>query len=241
MLDDINKIHPGAGLEWNDISFIHSGLLPRQSDSGQEAGHDTVQLEKSTRIIDHLKSDGVEGIISISGVKYTTAPTIACKLLHMLRKKGHSPGQAGSYTCSARTGPPLDHTALIRDLGHHYDEIKHHLVSRYTTHWRNVLDHIDLAESVETDDLWLSAEPPLLKAEVLYFIKQEQAVTLTDVVLRRSSLGTAQCPPEAVIKKVAGFMSHHLGWSVDQCNDECEQLYDSYFPLIPERSSEHVS
>ena len=234
MLDDINKIHPGAKIQWNDITFVHGGLLPRQSASDQENGHDTVQLEKSTRIIDHAKSDGVEGIISISGVKYTTAPTIAWKVIRLLERQGNIPKQHGSYAISSRTGPPQDHTKLIKSLGQKYYKIRQHLKLSYGTHWRNVLDHVETDHApTENGELWLSEDPPLLKAEVVYFIRQEQAVKLTDVVLRRSALGSAQCPPEDVIKKVAEIMSYHLNWSEDTCNNEIQQVYDTYLPLTP--------
>ncbi len=232
MLDDINKIHPGAGLKWDDITFIHGGLLPRQPDSEQNEGDDTVQLEKSTRILDHAKTDGVAGIISISGVKYTTAPSIAWKVMRLLKQQGIVPERGGSYTRSSRTGVPRDHTPLIKSLGHEYDKIKQHLSMTYGSHWRNVLDYCHTDDVLtEPDGLWLSADPPLLKGEVLYFIRQEQAVKLTDVVFRRSPLGSAQCPAEDILVKVAECMAHHLGWSEEICSKEIEQVYTSYFPL----------
>ncbi len=232
MLDDINKIHPGAKLEWNDITFIHGGLLPCQPDSEQDEGHDTVQLEKSTRIIDHSKADSVEGIISISGVKYTTAPDIAWKVLNLLQRQGNVPKRGGSYTTSSRTGPPRDHGKLIKSLGQNYQKIRQHLTLTYGTHWRNVLDYCEVDHaSAEADELWLSVDPPLLKAEVIYFIRREQAVTLADVVLRRSPLGSAQCPPADVLKSVAEFMAQLLTWSEDVCRTEIGQVYDSYSPI----------
>ena len=36
-----------------------------------------VQLEKEGLVIDHEKTDGLKGLLSIRSVKYTTAPAIA--------------------------------------------------------------------------------------------------------------------------------------------------------------------
>jgi len=234
MLDDINKIHPGAGLQWKDISCVHGGLLPRQPESDQDEGHDTVQLEKSTRIIDHAKTDGVAGIISISGVKYTTAPVIAWRVLSLMKQQGPVPTQGGSYVRSSRTGPPKDHATLIQSLGSDYRRVKEHLQISYGTHWRNVLDYCEAdADSSSTETLWLSFDPPLLYAEIRYFIREEQALRLCDVILRRSPLGSAQCPAKEVLEKVADFMAEQLSWSEDVRCSEIEKVYASYFPLEP--------
>ncbi len=242
MLDDINKIHPGAGLEWKDITFIHAGLLPRQAESDQQEGHDTVQLEKSTRIIDHSKTDGVRGIISISGVKYTTAPDIAWKVLRLIEQQGTVRQHEGANAVSSGTGPPADHTRLIKLLGRGYETVRQHLKSSYGPHWKNVLDFIDDAQAAaEPGGLWLSVDPPLLAAEVIYFIKQEQALKLSDVVFRRSSLGSAQCPPARILKNVAQCMAQQLNWSEDVCRSEIKQVYESYFPLKPPGEHGYVS
>jgi glycerol-3-phosphate dehydrogenase len=234
MLDDVNKIHPGAGLKWEDITFIHAGLLPQQAESNTQPGQDDVQLEKSTRIIDHSKTDGVHGIISISGVKYTTAPDIARKMLHLLKQQGSVPRQEGRYSVSSRTGPPRDHTKLISALGRDYETVRQHLKSLYGPHWRNIFDFFDTDQVLTgAKGFWLSDDPPLLEAEVIYFIKREQAVKLSDVVLRRSALGSAQCPPAEVLKSVAACMSKQLGWTEDICKSEIEAVYNAYLPLEP--------
>jgi glycerol-3-phosphate dehydrogenase len=119
-------------------------------------------------------------------------------------------------------------------MGKNYEKIRQHLKASYGNHWRNVLDFFeDDHASAENSELWLSVDPPLLKAEVIYFVRQEQAVKLTDVILRRSPLGSAQFPPEDVLKNVAEFMAQLLGWSEDDCRREIEQVCTSYFPLEP--------
>ena len=233
MINDINKIYPKAAIGWDDVTFVHGGLLPQQEDSSEQLGSDSVQPEKATRIVDHGKTDGVDGIVSISGVKYTTAPDIAWKTLKLLRKKIGAPVQQGTYVRSARTGPPRDHTSVINQLGQEYDRIINHLKTTYGSHWRNVFDYLEVDEDGTVEESrWLSQSPDLLKAEVRYFIRSEKAVRLTDVIRRRSSLGSAQCPPNSLLHEIAEFMADDLKWSADDCIKEVSGVQESYYPLV---------
>ncbi len=87
---------------------------------------------------------------------------------------------------SSRTGPPRDHGKLIKSLGQNYQKIRQHLTLTYGTHWRNVLDYCEVDHaSAEADELWLSVDPPLLKAEVIYFIRREQLGNNSDDVRQK--------------------------------------------------------
>lgn len=218
-LDDINKVYPAGELTLSDITFYHAGLLPM--DEANNSEQDSVQLNKSSQIIDHSRTEQIDGFYSIKGVKYTTAPVIAKDMVKIIRKKdGHQKKSCGSYV----TAEPLnlDLGPTIQQLGDEFKVIKQHLEKTYGTQWRSVVKYmVSKGESVLDASLWLSVDPPMLEAEIMYFIHDEMALTLSDVILRRSNIGAAEEPEEKVLATIADVMARELGWSED---DKCEQL-----------------
>ena len=66
-LSDVNAAFPRASLRREDVRLVHRGLLPAASITGTE-----VRLLKSSVVRDHAR-DGRAGLVSVVGVRYTTA------------------------------------------------------------------------------------------------------------------------------------------------------------------------
>ena len=54
------------------------------------------------------------------------------------------------------------------------------------------------------------------------------ALKLSDIVFRRSDLGTAERPANDVLKKVANLMADQLGWSEIRKNNEIREVLLCY-------------
>jgi glycerol-3-phosphate dehydrogenase len=229
IIDEINGIYPSAALNWEDIGYYHGGLLPMKGVDG--GGGDTVQLDKSSEIVEHQKTGGPGGYFSIKGVKYTTAPDIAARTIRLMAKtKALPPVRAASY--QTVSGGQLDAGETVKRLGYRYYVIRQHLQDRYGTGWRTPFRYI-VTDCPDTSDkgLWLCRKTPLLRAELLFFIRDELAITLEDVVLRRSHLGSAEFPNSAVLKAVVALMAEELGWSEQECEQQIASLESNYAPL----------
>jgi glycerol-3-phosphate dehydrogenase len=68
LLEDARQGFPWARLEPSDVALVHHGRVPGEGDA---AG-----LWSRSRVLDH-HADGVPGLISLVGVKYTTARAMA--------------------------------------------------------------------------------------------------------------------------------------------------------------------
>jgi glycerol-3-phosphate dehydrogenase len=73
--------------------------------------------------------------------------------------------------------------------------------------------------------------------EVVHALRHEMACTLTDVVFRRTGLGTAGHPGGEALNKCAAFMAAEMGWDSDRLRQEIAAVEEIYRSLLPLASS----
>ena len=78
--EDLNSAIPGLGFSEKDIVHVFSGLLP-----ATESGSTNLSVRET--ILDHAEFGGPQGLISISGVKFTTSRLVAEKTLGKIYPK----------------------------------------------------------------------------------------------------------------------------------------------------------
>ena len=67
-------------------------------------------------------------------------------------------------------------------------------------------------------------------AQLDHAIEHEMAISLDDLLFRRTGLATIGNPGEEVIKKCAKFAAKKLRWSKKQTNQEIEHVLDRFTP-----------
>jgi glycerol-3-phosphate dehydrogenase len=83
-LDEAARAFPWAGIERRDLALVHEGLVP-----GEAGPHG---LWTRSRLVDHEREDGTLGLVSLQGVKYTTARAVAERAVDLsLRRLGRPP------------------------------------------------------------------------------------------------------------------------------------------------------
>ncbi|MGH9327839.1 MAG: glycerol-3-phosphate dehydrogenase [Terriglobia bacterium] len=159
----------------------------------------------------------VNNMITICGGKLTTARALGDKLTDVVE----SELPAGSANANASEAPlPGGHTGpfqafveaateeAIREFGIP-SVAADRILRTYGSRWRSVLAPIradgTLAEV-------LPGAPELLKAEVVFSIREEMAVTVEDFLLRRSGLNWMACAYPEVIPGVADIFAQEYGW-----------------------------
>jgi glycerol-3-phosphate dehydrogenase len=65
-----------------------------------------------------------------------------------------------------------------------------------------------------------------MRAEVRYAIREEMAQRLSDVIFRRTELGTAGIPGDEVLRVCAAVMQGELGWSSARVAQECQLVHE---------------
>ena len=92
-LDETVRAFPWAGIGREDVALVHEGLVPGQ---GGASG-----LSTRPRLHDHEAEDGLPGLVSLQGVKYTTARLVAERAVDLVvRRLGR-----GSSLCRTAVTP----------------------------------------------------------------------------------------------------------------------------------------
>ena len=83
-LDEAARAFPWAGIGRQDLALVHEGLVP-----GEGGPHG---LWTRSRVVDHEREDGTAGLVSLEGVKYTTARAVAERAVDLsLRRLARPP------------------------------------------------------------------------------------------------------------------------------------------------------
>ena len=225
---EINAVLPSVKLKPDDIRYAYAGLYPLISDAIK---HDTYQGTGEYQIVDHARGDGIEGVMSVLGAKFTTARRVAARGTDLIEKKL----KGRKSVCRTALEPLYD--GRIGDLAlfikrhqksHHRllpPEVVAALIQSYG---RSVEDVLMLAENATTDLKPLSSDRKTLPLQIRYSVTHEMAQTLTDVMLRRTGLGTIGHPGESVTRQVAKIMQKYLGWDDQHLENEIRDFNAVY-------------
>lgn len=236
LIADVNSVYPKAGLCREDVRYFYGGLYPDDPSEGQ--GY---QGGRRDVVTDHAQSDGVGGLISVTGVKYTTSRHLAGRVVHLAarqlqRKSDRRKDQKAKRDMSAgHTADTVLHGGDIpgyegfleqmqESLGGRLDagEVKR-LVRHYGSEIRAVLGAVD-SETCEQP----LASAAISEAQTRFGVRHEMARTLPDIVFRRTDMGLRGCPPDEILLRLAGIMAQELGWDGQRIQKEINAVKAGY-------------
>mgnify|MGYP005991600669 CR=1 FL=1 len=219
LLDAVNQGIPNACLTRADLISGYSGLYPLRTDNIKATVY---QGSGEYQVIDHAKANGVEGLITALGAKFTTGRKLSALTMRQVARKLQRTLSVTRSRLSASNYQEFD--TLLNDLLSQYqsrysEATIRHLAQSYGSQASAVLD------SASTDVLKEHIMPsqPDIMAQVTWAIEHEQAMTLEDVLFRRLSLGLLGIN-DAQIKAVAGVMASALQWSSEAAQQQIEQV-----------------
>ena len=220
-IDDIRLACPAAALELDDVTSVHGGLLPCTQTSG--AGG-MVDLLKKHQIIDHQK-DGLNGVLSVVGVKYTMARFVAEKAVDRLFENRKQKAPRSRTTVTPVYGGEMDRVesfvrGAIKDEARGLNEKSiRRLIHTHGSKYSEVLQHIEVG-----GPQGLNEDLAVLKAEVLHAVRDEMAQKLNDVVFRRTDLASAGHPGNEALRICVETMGAELGWGPERLRTELDEI-----------------
>jgi glycerol-3-phosphate dehydrogenase len=177
LLQEFNAACPGLRLTDAEVVRCHWGWLPLKA--GAEPGRPDALAERP-KVVDHGRINGLRNLISVEGVKYTTARRLAERAINRV------------FRSLRRTSPPC-RTAEVRLPG---------------------------------AQIRVSPEPGAAAAreEIVRAVRDEMAVTLGDIVFRRTELGAVPGPERTLVERAARVAGEELGWDRSRQDAEIDAV-----------------
>jgi glycerol-3-phosphate dehydrogenase len=229
LLDTVNHYFPGAGLKPSDVVSAFAGLRPLVAPA---AGADEAPSDVSR---EEEIFTSRSGLITIAGGKLTTYRLIAGQVVDRVAERLVR-GLSGRPIGRSRTGelplpggstpPEILAAAAAANDGHGVArDVIDHLAGRYGS-------RLDAVLGVVAKDRALGApvlpDQPDPRAEVVSAVEDELAVTLEDVLRRRTQLALFDpAGGAAAADGVAALMAERLGWSPEDARDAARGYVDA--------------
>lgn len=222
---------PSSGLVRHDVTLVHRGIVPARIDS-----RGRVTLEGRQQVHDHATSPTpVAGLVSVAGTKYTTARATAEAAVTLVVGKL---GDRASSPCRTSTAPlPMTSRHAVGGAAQGRrtpttpssiaaaPDVIACLVAVFGSDHPAIMllcdERPELAHRV-------SDTSPVIGAQIVWAARHEMALTLADVVLRRTSLGVLGHPGTTVLSRAANVMASELQWDAARVAREIAEVEAFY-------------
>lgn len=218
-LSDANDAFPALRLTESDLALVHRSVVPARGSAGGR-----LALADRPLLREH-RQDGVDGAITLVGTLHADARLAAeaAVTLATAQLGRHAPPRTATYPLPGfdPTGsrPPV--AGLDQECWDHLQRVYGNQAGRVAS---TIEDQPSLAERI-------SPAHPVVGAQIVEAIRHEMAFTLEDLVLRRTSLGTAGYPGDEAVLRVETIARQELGWSSARVEDEVLGLKQYYLPV----------
>jgi glycerol-3-phosphate dehydrogenase len=217
-IEEFNTCYPNLQLCESDVRRADFGLVPFGDASSQQGG---LSFGKQSRLIDH-REHGQAGLISLISVRYTVARRDAVEALDAAVAQLDARRSAHDSTVTALHGGEIsDFAGAVRAFQARRpawlsETAAEGMVRNYGTHASRVLE---LAEHDPKLGRCFSGSHVSF-AEAVYSVRAEAAQRMSDIVFRRTELGTDGHPGELALAELQTLLSTELGWSEQRSASE---------------------
>ena len=210
----------GQQIKYEDILYTYGGLRPLVEDQTEDVYNSSRKYE-----ITDEKKNGINGLLTVEGGKFTTSRMLAEHVIDKAFKK-------------LKIDPAKSFSEDTYLVGSEIDNFKDFICSKkeqYNEYRIEQIDYLVKSYGTEIDDVMkLSYEDPELYiplnqdgenlGQVLYAIRNEMALTLSDIILRRTGIGLLGHPGDDIIQKIADLAAKELNWDDNRKRKEIETI-----------------
>lgn len=226
-LDETNAAYPGISLTREDVTMVNFGLILFE---GNQKGSDEISFGKRSLLVDHERTHHVKGLVTLIGVRATTARGEAEKAVNLIfRKLGERSPDSETETTPIFGGriEKFDDFLgqVVKQGPYGLDrDVLEAMIQNYGSEYPGVLKYIgedpELAHRL--------GDSTVLKAEVVHAVREEMAEKIGDVIFRRTDLGTGGHPGEEALQACARLMASELGWDENRVREEIDEARNEF-------------
>lgn len=217
-LNEVNGVYNGLNLQYEDIGIVNTGLIlfGSKQEQGGANGH---SFAKRSLLIDHAE-DGVDGLITIIGVRATVARGEAEEVGKLIRAKLKQSRVDANTRWEGLAGGEFDNFESLVDeikdaLPTGDKDLATALAHNYGSEYKNVLECAS-----EKSHLLPIGQTRVLAAEAIHAARFEWAKSLDDIVLRRTELASAGDPGGDAVEQVAQLVAPYFGWDDEEAAEQ---------------------
>jgi glycerol-3-phosphate dehydrogenase len=204
-------------IRYSDIVYVYGGLRPLIEDQTK----DVYKTSRKYEVFDH-EQEGLPGLVTVEGGKYTTSRNLAENVLKTVNKKLMQPSKsvtARKYLAGCEI-PDLE--AFLATAKSTYSDFPAPTVDFLARIYGTELPAVmEIARSDKQYAAALDSDGEM-PAQVLYAIRKEMACTLADILIRRTGIGTLGHPGEQVIETISQLAARELKWDRARLDRELE-------------------
>ena len=224
---EVNYAFPALQLERADVTLVHRGIVPAAAGRNGKP-----QLRSAAEVVDHGR-DGIEGAVTLIGVKYTTARAAAETAVGLIARRMNRRLAASRTAATTLPGAGIaDHEALAIEAARALRmdvplPLIRHLIRLYAEAAPAVIHLVHQRPELGEP---LDPATETIGAEVLHVIRNEAALRLADVIVRRTGLGADGPPPRGAVARAAHIAAEELGWDARRTANEMART-DAFYAL----------
>ena len=222
LLSEAQRIFPSMSLDNSSIIGSYAGVRPLM------AANDSEQASDSRNFVsrEHIITESASGIIYVYGGKLTTHRLIAEEAVDYLAETLSVPRE-----CKTSVNPLP--SAVSEGLGGNDDQFVKHsskllpddekerLLQRYGSHGYQSIQEFICQDSTLAEPISMSL--PFLKAEIYYAYWGEMAITLDDLLWRRTRIGWTRGQGLDIAPQIAQFIGERNNWNQTRITAEIEK------------------
>jgi glycerol-3-phosphate dehydrogenase len=216
LISEVNSTLGDGFVKFEDVLYTYGGLRPLVEDQTEE----TYESSRKYEIYDNAV-DGLNGLITVEGGKYTTSRNLAENVMDLVWNSTNKP--MGKTISDRRYLKGCE----IRDM----DVFMASLHKKHPDFGPDTLDYLGRNYGAECEKVLAIARQnkkfaePVggdgeIIAEVVFAIRNEMARRLSDIVLRRTGIATLGSPGEEVLTRVAEIAARELKWNRKRKREE---------------------
>ncbi len=235
LLREVNTAITAAGLARESVRFAYAGVRALPFEEALAPG----ELTRRHILFDHAKKDGIGGLASVLGGKLTTyralSRDVVDKLAPMLGRKG---GQRGHEAVPQFALWPwrdsresLERAAA--PLASHYSLEAREVVRLFETYGEAATQVLELAAGNDELRRPIPGARSVIGAEVIHAVRNEQALTVADVLMRRTcaALGEDRAVPAA--SAVAELLACEFAWDREEVSAAIDAYHEEVNRALP--------
>ncbi|MEX0781457.1 MAG: glycerol-3-phosphate dehydrogenase/oxidase [Dehalococcoidia bacterium] len=190
LLDEAGALMPGRAITRERIRYAYAGLRPLQ----RMAGGPEAAITRRHTVVKHREHGGPQGLVSLVGGKLSTFRPLAREVVSLI---------PGANSQAARLDPPA---SRWRD-----ELLASGLPKPSLSHLRIYGGRVSGVLAAGRDPVCIHAGA--IEGEISHAVRNEQATTLSDILMRRTGIAWSACRGLCCHERAAEIAARELGWN----------------------------